>query len=287
MNRLWSWLVCFAVLLFGNGFGVLFSGAFATPPTQADLTGLAIMETISARQYHPFEFEQLTITRTNADGSRVIRKGRRYTRLQQGEGSTNRYVLVFDSPKPIRGVAFLIRRIDGGVQGHWVYLPALGPWMHRVAGGGGEGVFDTDFSVEDLINEDFQQFIYQRKPDLMYKKQPHFLIEAHPVKRENRWPSNYGFRRIYVDREHYRISRIDYYDRSGTHLKSRTNQGSNSAKQIWRPDTVHMENHQEGTRTTIKTLRRFFTDKWVPETLFSRHKIVKGALLETKYQPGH
>jgi hypothetical protein len=274
----------FRVLLFGL---LLLSGTLgrlAFAETQAGLTGLDIMETMSQRHSHPFEYELLTITRTNADGSRVVRKGRRYTRLEQGVNPTNRYLLVFDSPEPILGVAFLIRSMAGGIRSHWVYLPAMQSRMQRVAGGGGGGIFDTDFSVEDLANEDFSRFIYQRKADLMYKKRPHFMVEAHPGRMDSRWPSHYGYRRIFVDQDQYQINRIDYYDQDGALLKRRSNKSSGGkiSGLSFRPEVTRMENLQEGTNTTIKTTRRILKEEMVPEAIFERHNIEKGMLLESK-----
>ncbi|MBF0454705.1 MAG: outer membrane lipoprotein-sorting protein [Magnetococcales bacterium] len=268
-------------------FFALFAGGVFHPAqgeTLADLTGLAIMQSVSDRQFRPFEFEQLTITRTRGDGTQVVRKGRRYTRLEKGEGGVSRYLLVFDQPEAIKGVAFLIRHLPGGIQGHWVYLPALGQRMHRVFGDGGGGIFDTDFSVEDLANEDYSRFVYQRLADAMHKKRPHFVIEARSAKSKGRWPSHYGSRRIFIDREHYRITRIDYYDRSGVLLKRRTNRsgGTKDAGIGWRPETIRMENLQDKTKTTLQTTRRLYSEEWVPEHYFSRDKIVKGVLMEKK-----
>ena len=254
--------------------------------TQEDLSGQTIMEEVSRRQFQPFEYEQITITRVNADASRVVRKGRRYSRLQKGDVAINRYLLVFDYPEAIKGVAFLLRQTAGGMQSHWVYLPALGPQMHRVVTGGGGGIFDTDFSIEDLADEDSSQFIYQRKADIMLKKRSHFLVESLPAATKGRWPSHYGLRRIYVDRELYRISRIDYYDSNNILLKRRSNSnGSTAITNIyWRPETILMENLQEGTQTTIQTTIRHPFAEWVPEKLFSRSKIVQGILLEKPEQ---
>ncbi len=257
----------------------------ADAPVQSDLTGRDIMKRVSEKGFKPFQYEVITIVRTNADGSRVVRKGRRYSRLQQGENATNRYLLVFDSPEPIQGVAFLIRHMTGGISGHWVHLPALQSRMRRVMGGGGGGILDTDFSVEDLAREDFSRFVYQRKGDLMYKKRPHFLVEAHPGKRWGRWPSSYGFRRIYVNREDFQISRIDYYDRQGVLLKTRTDKKASGkiSSLSFRPESVRMENHQEGSNTVITTTKRYLNEELVPEKLFSRSKIEKGILLEPRH----
>ncbi|MBF0359087.1 MAG: outer membrane lipoprotein-sorting protein, partial [Magnetococcales bacterium] len=254
----------------------------ATAATESGLSGRAIMERVTANNFHPYEYELLTITRTNADGSRVVRNARRYSRQEQGEGATNQYLLVFDSPKPIQGVAFLIRMLPGGIQGHWVYLPALNSRMLRVIGGGGTGIFDTDFSVEDLASEDLARFIYQRKADLMYKKRPHFLVEARPKEQKRRWPSYYGLRQIYIDQELSHISRVDYFDKNGQLIKQRSNLNSNiykTAKLNWQPETVLMESSQKGTKTAITTNSRILKESLVPEEIFSQQKIVNGILM--------
>ncbi|MBF0448745.1 MAG: outer membrane lipoprotein-sorting protein [Magnetococcales bacterium] len=246
------------------------------------------METVSTRQFQPFEQETLTITRSDAEERSAVWSARRYSRIERGSGDSSRYLFVFDEPESVRGVVFLIRKIEGGLQGHWVYLPALGPWMQRLGGGGGQaGILDTDFTAEDLTDEDIQQTVYQRKPDVMYHKRPHFLVEARSMKSDKRTESLYGFRRIYIDREYFRINRIDLYDRSGALLKRRFNLGHKKTGSVWRPDMVRMENIQTGSHTTVKTSQRFFSEDRVPEDFFSRDKIVKGILMEKKKrEPG-
>ncbi|MBF0193886.1 MAG: outer membrane lipoprotein-sorting protein [Magnetococcales bacterium] len=251
--------------------------------TAQELSGRAIMATAAKKQYRPFVYEQLTITRTNADGLRTTRKARRYSRREQGEGSVNRHVIVLDYPKPVKGVAFLIKQMANGIQGHWVYLPALKSRMRRIVGGGDGGVFDTDFSIEDLATENLASFIYKRKKDLIFQKTPHYIIEARPKNRKIELQSNYSYRRIYIDRKQYKTSRIDYYNQSGELIKKLTNQNNNSSSDsglVWRAGSRRMENKLTGTYTTIKTTRRYFKEELVPKALFSRQKIANGILLE-------
>jgi hypothetical protein len=280
-----SFLLQLVVLVYGLLF-VSTQGGFAYAMTAAELSGRAIMATASKKQFRPFEYEMLTITRTNADGTRVIRKGRRYTRREQGEGAVNRHILVLDYPKPIMGVAFLIKQMANGIQGHWVYLPALKARMRRIIGGGDGGVFDTDFSIEDLANENLSRFIYKRKKDLTFQKKPHFIIEARPKNRKIELETSYGYRRIYIDRKQYKINRIDYYDKGGELVKKLTNQNSSTTSDsgmVWRPGSRRMENKLEGTHTTIKTTRRLFKKELVPKILFSRQEIANGILLEQNH----
>jgi hypothetical protein len=267
-------------------FLVSTQGSLAYAMTAAELSGRAIMATASKKQFRPFEYEQLTISSTNADGIRVVRKGRRYTRREQGEGAINRHVLVLDYPKPVQGVAFLIKQMANGIQGHWVYLPALKARMRRIVGGGDGGVFDTDFSIEDLANENLSSFIYTRKKDLTFQKKPHFIVEARPKNRKIELQSSYSYRRIYIDRKQYKINRIDYYDKGRALIKKLTNQNSSTHSDsglVWRPGSRRMENKQEGTHTTIKTTRRLFKKILVPKILFSRQEIANGILLEQNH----
>ncbi|MBF0382254.1 MAG: outer membrane lipoprotein-sorting protein [Magnetococcales bacterium] len=262
------------------------SGGLAYAITAAELSGQAIMATATKKQFHPFEYEQITITRTNADGTRFIRKGRRYSRREQGEGAVNKHVLVLDYPKPIQGVAFLVKQMANGIQGHWVYLPALKARMRRIVGSGSSGVFDTDFTIEDIANEDTSRFIYTRQKDLTFQKKLHFIIDARPKNSKVKSQSGYGHRRIYIDRKQYKISRIDYFDKSGKLIKQLTNKNSNTHNDsglVWRPGYRRMENKIDGTHTTIKTTRRLFNKELVPKAIFSRQEIAKGILLEQNH----
>ena len=78
----------------------------------------------------------------------------------------------------------------------------------------------------------------------------------HPVNFE-RYPvdKNSGYTRqvVWVDKEEYRLLKIDFYDRKGALLKTLTHKGYHKyLDRYWYPDEMFMVNHQNGKSTILQ-----------------------------------
>ena len=75
-----------------------------------------------------------------------------------------------------------------------------------------------------------------------------FVVEYYPVDKKS------GYTRLitWIDREEYRSSKVDYYDRKNSMLKTLSfGVYEQYLGKYWRPDTMEMINHQTGKSTVL------------------------------------
>ena len=69
----------------------------------------------------------------------------------------------------------------------WLYMPALGEKLKRIAGGGKKNYFmGTDFSYEDLRNEKLDDHTYHLIKEETLEGKNCYLIEALPANEEEK-----------------------------------------------------------------------------------------------------
>lgn len=129
-----------------------------------ELSGRDIMDEVSKRHDRPYETENQAMTLIDKSGNTEERTLRRYAR--EVDGGLYRYLVVFDEPAGVRGVALLTWQNRGASDDQWIHLPAYGRQMKRSAEGGKRNYFmGTDFAFEDMTSEDRSKFHYERQPD--------------------------------------------------------------------------------------------------------------------------
>ncbi|MFC1516128.1 outer membrane lipoprotein-sorting protein [Thermodesulfobacteriota bacterium] len=245
---------------------------FLSTPSHADETwdGRRIMEEVLKRhELYPYVFEEQSMILIDSAGNRDVRKVRRFSRIE--EDGTVKYLLIFDNPAEIRGVALLaIRHHTGQVDSH-IYLPAFGSEMISTAGNRRGGHFlGTDFAIEDLTVEVLSDFRYIRGTDHEIDKIPYFVIEAFPINVEVERSTGYGLRRHFIRQDNFFIVRTDYYDPRGRFLKQRTHHDLKRVDgDMWRNNMILMENHKEQHKSLIKVDRRVFSRDYVPPEMFT------------------
>jgi Outer membrane lipoprotein-sorting protein len=262
-NALLSGIVLLPALLFFTLF---------SEPVRANeiLTGRGIMDEVFKRhEMFPYVFEEQTIIMTDNAGNRDVRKARRFSRVEKDE--TVKYLLVFDNPSEVRGVALLAIRHHAGSIESMIYLPAFGKKLESNIGKSrGTNFLGTDFALEDLAAEVLSDFRYVREADQKINKISHFVVEAFPQDKEIQRTTGYGLRRHFIRQDNFFIIRTDYYDRRGRFFKSQT---SHDLKRVdgdmWRASMILMENHKKRHNTLIKIDRRVFSLDYVPPEMFT------------------
>jgi hypothetical protein len=232
-----------------------------------DLDGRQIMEESRRRHdIHPFVFERQSFIMTDSKGNRTVRQARKYWRLEPGGGF--RFLLVFDQPPEVHGVAMLAVREAGGEAMGGAYLPALGPVLKTSGEQEADAnVIGTDFSIADLSPEDLDTYDYQRRDDLMVEDTAYFIVDARP--RDSAIPHGYSRRRHYIRQDNFFIERTDYFDRDRRLVKRRTRHGLKTMKDgSCQPDMILMENLRERHSTLIQVLQRIYSESYVPRELF-------------------
>lgn len=158
-------------------------------------------------------------------------------------------LMVFLSPKDQKGTALLTHQHKARDDDQWLYLPAL-KRVKKIASSKKSGPFmGSEFSFEDIGGQSIEDYTYKYLRDESYEGQDCFVVESYPVDK------NSGYTRIvtWVDKEHYRTLKAEFYDRKKSHLKTLTANGFKQYEgKFWRPGEMLMVNHQTGRSTILK-----------------------------------
>ncbi len=248
----------------------------AWSPLPADeLTGRDLMEESFRRHdHHPYTYEQQSLILTDKAGRRDVRRLRRFSRAE--EDGTVRFLLTFDYPPEVRGVALLATWTGDDAFEHSLYLPAFGARLKTSSEGGRRTPFlGSDFTVQDLLPEPLDQFEYQREADVLIDELPHFVITARPRDTKVQTETGYHLRRLYLRQDSHFVVRIDYFDRLDRPSRRRTAHDLLPVRgEMWRAGMVLMEDLESGHASLLKTARRVFSPDYVPSELFTAEWIL-------------
>lgn len=156
---------------------------------------------------------------------------------------------IFDKPKDVKGTALLTHSHKVEPDDQWLYLPAL-KRVKRIASNNKSGPFmGSEFAYEDLSSQEIEKYTdYEWLADEQMNGLDCFKIQRVPVDPK----SGYTKQVAWIDKEHYRAQKVDFYDRKGELLKTLTS--SDYAlynDKHWRPGKLEMVNHQTGKSTTL------------------------------------
>ena len=155
---------------------------------------------------------------------------------------------VFHTPRDVRGTALLTFSHGVDPDDQWLYLPALRR-VKRIASNNQSGPFmGSEFAYEDLSSQEIEKYTYKYLKDEKIDGVDCFLVEQYPVRKD----SGYTRLQTWIDKDEYRVRKIDFYDRKGALLKTLT---PSDYKQFlgkhWRAQRMNMVNHQTGKSTEL------------------------------------
>ncbi|NVJ65827.1 MAG: outer membrane lipoprotein-sorting protein [Gammaproteobacteria bacterium] len=210
--------------------------------------GLAIAKEAKARNVGWGDSEaSMTMTLRNKAGRETVRKVRSKSLEVQGDGDKG--LSIFDEPRDVKGTAFLSFTHIQGNDDQWLYLPALkrvkrisssnksGPWM------------GSEFANEDLTSFEIEKYSYKFLRDDEIDGDKVFVSELYPEYNN----SGYSKSIVWMDQDHYRVRKIEYFDKQDKLLKVMTfSDYKQYLDKYWRAHKQVMENVQTGKSTTIE-----------------------------------
>lgn len=226
--------VAFAALL-----GLLWTPAFAD-----QAKGLKIAKEADKRDtgFADFTADMIMILR-NKQGQESKRDMRLKTLEEKADGDKS--MVVFDRPRDVKGTALLTHSHKTAVDDQWLFLPAL-KRVKRIASNNQSGPFmGSEFAYEDLSSQEVEKYTW----DYLRDEGSNFVLERVPTYK------NSGYKRqiVWMDKEHYRVMKTEFYDRKNTKLKTLTMKGYKQyLNKFWRPAVMEMVNHQTGKSTTLE-----------------------------------
>ena len=224
------------------------------PPSNAlegspEARGLAVAVAVDQRDsgWKDNASSMLMVLR-NRSGQESTRQLRRRVLEVMEEGAGDKSVIVFDTPRDIKGTALLSHSRILEADNQWLYLPAL-KRVKRISSGNKSGPFvGSEFAYEDLVSQEVGKYDYR-----YLREEPCGDLTCAVVERYPRYErSGYTRQIVWWDVDEYRVQRIEFYDRKDQLLKTLTASGYREyAEHYWRPDRMEMENHQNGKSTEL------------------------------------
>ena len=189
----------------------------------------------------------MNMTLKNKKGETSTRKIRIRTLEVQGDGDKS--MSIFDEPADVKGTAMLTFSHGLEPDDQWLYLPAV-KRVKRISSRNKSGPFmGSEFAFEDLGSQEVEKYHYKYLRDEACGDYQCYVIERIPAYEY----SGYKRQQVWLDKEAYRVIKVDYFDRKDEPLK--TLQASDHQQFLghyWRAGKMEMVNHQNGKSTELE-----------------------------------
>ncbi len=188
----------------------------------------------------------LTMVLRNKHGQETQRNMRVRTLEQQDDGDKS--LIIFDNPGDVKGTAFLSFTHKKKTDDQWLYLPEL-KRVKRIASSNKSGPFvGSEFAYEDISSQEVEKYTYKFLREENFDGRDHFVVERDPVDPK----SGYKRQIAWLDKEEYRVWKVEFYDRRDALLKTLTVSDYNLyIDRYWRANRWSMVNHRTGKSTEL------------------------------------
>lgn len=219
----------------------------ANADPESEAKGLAIAKEMKARDRGWGNSQsEMTMTLRTKGGDEIVREMR--TKALEVTGDGDKALTIFDTPLDVKGTTFLSFSHTEGDDDQWIYLPAV-KRVKRIASRNKSGPFlGSEFAFEDLSSFEVEKYQFDFQREETVNGLPGAVIAMDPVDKYS------GYTKIiaWVDTEHYRPHKLEFYDRRDTLLKTLTISDYKQYKdKYWRASTQVMVNHKTGKSTDI------------------------------------
>ena len=182
----------------------------------------------------------------NKQGAESTREIRGKTLEVKGDGDKS--LTIFDTPRDVKGTAFLSFTHALKSDEQWLYLPAL-KRVKRISSSNKSGPFmGSEFAYEDISSQEVAKYKYKFIKDDQVDGRAAFVLERYPQYKK----SGYTKQIAWIDKEMYQPLKVEFYDRKKSLLKTLTQHDYKKyLNKFWRPGRLEMVNHQTGKSTTL------------------------------------
>ncbi len=210
--------------------------------------GLAIAREAKARDTGWKDMQAaMKMVLKNAQGEKSVRTLR--IKALEVEGDGDKSLTIFDQPRDVKGTALLSFSHPVGDDEQWLYLPAL-KRVKRISSRNKSGPFmGSEFAYEDLTSFEVPKYRYTYLRDEPCGEETCFVVEQVPTDKN----SGYTRRIAWLDQSHYRLHKVEFYDRKNSLLKTLTfSNYQQYLGKFWRALRMEMVNHQNGKSTVLE-----------------------------------
>lgn len=185
---------------------------------------------------------KMTLKNKNGQTSERLMTTKTLELTEDGDQS----LIVFNSPKDVKGTATLTFTHKVGSDDQWLFLPSI-KRVKRISSSNKSGPFvGSEFAYEDLASQEVEKYSYK----FLEEKGSLLLVEQDPVD-----PKSGYTRRVvtYNKDKGYRIEKVAFFDRKNALLKTLTYSDYKLYKnKFWRAGSFNMVNHQSNKETLLK-----------------------------------
>jgi len=209
----------------------------------------------------------LTMILKNRHGQESTRSIR--SKLLEMENDGDKALSIFDTPRDVKGTAFLSFTHAVKPDDQWLYLPAL-KRVKRISSNNKSGPFmGSEFAFEDLSSQEIEKYTYKWLKDEDKNGRKTFVIEQYPAYKH----SGYTKLIVWLDKDMYRPIVIEFYDRKGSLLKTLTYYDYKQyIDKFWRPSKMEMINHLTN-KSTILLWENYQFNTGLSERDFDRNSL--------------
>lgn len=186
------------------------------------------------------------MTLRNSQGAESTREIR--GKALEVEGDGDKSLTIFDTPRDVKGTAFLSFTHTLKADEQWLYLPAL-KRVKRISSSNKSAPFmGSEFSYEDISSQEVGKYKYKFIKDDKFNGRDVFVMERYPQYKK----SGYTKQVTWIDKEMYQPLKIEFYGRKKVLLKTLTQHDYKKyVDKFWRAGRLEMINHQTGKSTTL------------------------------------
>lgn len=188
------------------------------------------------------------------------------------EDEGDRLLVVFETPKPIRGTALLSYSHVTGLDDQWLYLPAQRR-VKKIASRNKSGPFlGSEFAYEDLALQEVEKFTYRMMGPETCGEAECLRVERTPLDEY----SGYSRQEVLLDASSLRVERIEYFDRHDRPLKVLDNEDYRVYQdRYWKPRRMFMENLRTGKTTELLWREYEFDNGLLADRDFSTNALMR------------
>jgi outer membrane lipoprotein-sorting protein len=257
-------VICLSALI--TGLPISAPGAIAE-----DSKGLEIARETEKRDSGFVNYSvDLKMILKNRQGQEKVRELR--ISVLEVENDGDKILVVFDTPRDVKGTAFLSFSHRTADDEQWLYLPAL-KRVKRIASKNRSSPFmGSEFSYEDMASQEVEKFTYRWIRDDVLEGLDTFVIERYPAD-----DMNSGYRRqvVWVDKDEFKIRKVQYFDQRDSLLKTLTVETYQKFEnELLMPLQFSMVNHQTG-KTTILQYANYRFGVGLDERDFTKNSLIR------------
>ena len=200
--------------------------------------------------------------------SERLMSNKTYELTEDGDKS----MIVFNSPKDVKGTATLTFTHKVGSDDQWLYLPAI-KRVKRISSSNKSGPFmGSEFAYEDLSSDEVEKYTYKFLEESTFNGENVLLVEQYPVDVKSGYKKRIAY---YNPDKNYRLEKIEFFDRKGSLLKTLTYSGYKKyLEKHWRADKFLMVNHQSGKETEL-FFENYAFQTGLEETDFNQNALIR------------